>query len=698
MSSFFETKIESLRGVGPQKAEWLNKELGIFTFADLLEYYPFRHEDRTQFHQIADITEDMFAAQIVGRIVSVELIGSGVGKQRLVATFRDSSSHMELVWFQSITYFQKYLKLNAEYVVYGKPVWFGGNYSITHPEIELLNPNNSKKGYFQAIYSLTEKLRKRYIESKLISIWVKNLLDIADPYINETIPDSLLTKYRLVAKKNALRWLHVPKSQAELHQAQRRLKFEELFYNQLRLIKLSLVRKNDYAGQVFQKTALITEFYNNHLPFDLTGAQKRVIKEIFADLKSGKQMNRLIQGDVGSGKTIVAFISMLMAIDSGAQACMMAPTEILAQQHYANLKKYGDLLGVRIELLTGSSKKKDRAVIHEALLSGELKILVGTHALLEDIVQFKNLGLCVIDEQHRFGVAQRAKLWEKNKTFYPHMMVMTATPIPRTLAMTLFGDLDHSEIDEMPPGRKPIITVHRYDANRLKVFEFMRDELKKGRQIYMVFPLIEESEKLDLKNLYDGYESIERAFPGVPLSIVHGKMKPKDKEFEMQRFKKGETKIMVATTVIEVGVDVPNASVMVIESAQRFGLSQLHQLRGRVGRGADQSFCILMTDYKLSKDTQKRLQTMVQTENGFVISQVDLELRGPGDMGGTQQSGLIDLKIANLAKDEGILKIAREEAFKILKSDPNLEMPDHLPIKLHIDKIKNKELSWNRIS
>jgi ATP-dependent DNA helicase RecG len=697
MSSFFETKIELLRGVNTQKAEWLNKELGIFTFADLVEYYPFRHEDRTQFHKISEIKEDMYAAQIIGRIVSVEIVG-GLGKQRLVATFRDGTSHMELVWFQSISYFQKFLKPNAEYVIYGKPVWFGGNFSITHPEIDLLTSNNNKKGYFQSIYSLTEKLRKRYIDSKTINIWIKNLLDIADSHINETIPASLCTKYRLVPKNYALRWLHVPGSFEELHQAQRRLKFEELFYNQLRLIKLSLVRKNDYAGQIFLKTTLLTEFYSNHLPFDLTNAQKRVVKEIFEDLKSGKQMNRLIQGDVGSGKTIVAFIAMLMAIDGGAQACMMAPTEILAQQHYTNLKKFGDLLGVRIEILTGSSKKKERTIIHEALLGGDLKILVGTHALLEDIVQFKNLGLVVIDEQHRFGVAQRAKLWEKNKVFYPHMMVMTATPIPRTLAMTLFGDLDHSEIDEMPPGRKPIITVHKYDANRLKVFEFMRDELKKGRQIYIVYPLIEESEKLDLKNLLDGFESIERAFPGIPLSIVHGKMKPKDKEYEMQRFKKGETKIMVATTVIEVGVDVPNASVMVIESAQRFGLSQLHQLRGRVGRGADQSFCILMTDYKLSKDTQKRLDTMVQTENGFLISQVDLELRGPGDMSGTQQSGLVDLKIANLAKDEQILKVAREEAFKVLKQDPNLEMADHLPIKLHIDKIKNKELSWNRIS
>ena len=698
MTSFFDTKIEFLKGVGSQRAEMLNKELGIFTFGDLLEHYPFRHEDRTKFHRIADLNEDMFGAQIVGRIASIEMVGSGIGKQRLVAQFRDGSSHMELLWFQGIPYWQKNLRLNAEYIIYGKPNWFGGTYSITHPEIELVSPNTKPKGYFQSIYPLTEKLRKRFLESKTISIWIKNLLDIADPYINETLPQSLISKYRLVSKKTALRFLHIPNSFEELYQAQRRLKFEELFYNQLRLLKQNLVRKVDYAGQVFNKTKLITEFYSNHLPFDLTGAQKRVIKEIFGDLKSGKQMNRLIQGDVGSGKTIVAFISMLMAIDSGAQACLMAPTEILAQQHFNGLKKYGDLIGLNVVLLTGSSKKKEREIIHQGLLDGSINIIIGTHALLEDIVQFNNLGICVIDEQHRFGVAQRAKLWEKNKHIHPHIMVMTATPIPRTLAMTLFGDLDISEIDEMPPGRKPIKTVHRYDANVLNVFQFMRDEISKGRQIYVVFPLIEESAKLDLKNLMDGFESIERAFPDVALSIVHGKMKAKDKEYEMQRFKKGETKIMVATTVIEVGVDVPNASVMVIENAERFGLSQLHQLRGRVGRGADQSYCILMTSYKISKDTQKRIETMVTTENGFEISKVDLELRGPGDMAGTQQSGLVDLKIANLAKDEEILKIARENAREILLNDPNFELDDHLPIKIHIDKIKNKERSWSRIS
>ena len=697
MSSFFDTKIEFLKGVGAQRAELLNKELGIFTYGDLIEYYPFRHEDRSKFHYIRDLNEEMPAAQIKGRLTSIETIGSG-HKQRLVANFQDATGKMELLWFQGVNWFLKSLRINGEYIVYGKPTMFGGRFSITHPEVELINPAKDQSGYFMPVYSLTEKLRKKFIDSKLIASWQKNLLQIADPHISETLPKQIIEKYRLVPKNISLWWLHTPKNYDELHQSHRRLKFEELFYNQLKLISLSLVRKNEYSGQIFNQAGLITDFVSNHLPFELTGAQKRVLSEIYQDLKSGKQMNRLVQGDVGSGKTIVAFISMLAVIEGGAQACLMAPTEILAQQHFTNLKKFGDALGLEVAILTGSSKKKEREKIHASLLDGSLKILVGTHALLEDIVQFENLGLCVIHEEHRFGVAQRAKLWEKNKNFYPHMMVMTATPIPRTLAMTLFGDLDHSEIDEMPPGRKPIITVHRYDANRLTVFQFMRDELKLGRQIYIVYPLIEESEKLDLKNLQDGYESISRAFPGVPLSIVHGKMKPKDKEYEMQRFKKGETKIMVATTVIEVGVDVPNASIMVIENAERFGLSQLHQLRGRVGRGAEQSYCILITDYKLSKDTKVRLDTMVRTENGFEISQVDLELRGPGDLSGTQQSGLVDLKIANLAKDERILKVAREEAFEVLNVDPKFELPANLPIKNHISKIKNKELSWSKIS
>ena len=697
MASIFDTKIEYLKGIGGPRAELLNKELGIFTFGDLLEHYPFRYEDRTRFYKISELTDTLPAAQLVGKIKSVELVG-GKGKSRLVATFSDGVASMELVWFQGVSYFHKILQIGANYIVYGKPSLFGGIFSIQHPEIELYKSDRPLPKYFQPIYHLTDKLRKKFIESKTFTQWFRTLLPLVQEHIHETLPEFLLKKYKLVSKKEAYYYLHLPRSPLEQLHANRRLKFEELFYNQIKLISLSLVRKNEYAGQVFNKTTLLTKFYQDHLPFDLTGAQKRVIREIFGDLKSSRQMNRLVQGDVGSGKTIVAFICMLMAIDGGAQACMMAPTEILAQQHFSNLKKFADALELEIRLLTGSSTKKEREEIHQGLITGQIHILVGTHAVLEDVVQFQNLGLCVIDEQHRFGVAQRAKLWEKNKKFYPHMLVMTATPIPRTLAMTHYGDLDISEIDELPPGRKPIKTVHRFESSRLAVWGFMKEELAKGRQIYVVFPLIEESEKLDLKNLFDGYENIRAAFPEFAVSIVHGKMKPKDKDYEMQRFKKGETQIMVATTVIEVGVDVPNASVMVIESAHRFGLSQLHQLRGRVGRGAEQSYCILMTDYKLSADTRKRMETMVESENGFYISKVDLELRGPGDLSGTQQSGLVDLKLANLAKDEEILKIAREEAFTILQMDPSLSMPEHKAIQMHLSRIRNKSLSWSKIS
>ena len=697
MASIFDSKIELLNGMSSLKAELLNKELGIFTFGDLLEHYPFRYEDRTQFYKIKELSDTLPSAQIIGKISTVELV-QGKGRNRLVATLSDETGSMELVWFQGITYFQKFLKPGTNYLVYGKPAWFGGFYSIQHPEMEFYNSAKPLPAFYQAIYPLTEKLRKKYVDSKSFTIWIKSLLPQIEPYIKETLPASLVSKYRLVSKKTAYIYLHLPPNTEQQVQAIRRLKFEELFYNQLKLISLSLVRKNEFSGQIFQKTTLLTTFYKDHLPFDLTCAQKRVIREIFEDMKTGKQMNRLVQGDVGSGKTIVAFICMLMAIDGGAQACMMAPTEILAQQHFANLEKYCNLIDIPIKLLTGSSTKAERKEIHEGLLNGSLSILVGTHAVLEDIVQFQNLGLVVIDEQHRFGVAQRAKLWEKGSVSYPHMLVMTATPIPRTLAMTLYGDLDISEIDELPPGRKPIKTVHRYEANRLSVWGFLKDELQKGKQVYIVFPLIEESETLDLKNLFDGYEHIKIAFPNYAISIVHGRMKPKEKQYEMLRFKKNETQIMVATTVIEVGVDVPNASVMLIENAQRYGLSQLHQLRGRVGRGADQSYCILMTDYNISSDTRRRIETMVESENGFYISKVDLELRGPGDMAGTQQSGIVDLKLANLAKDEEILKIAREEAFAVLNEDPEIEMTDHLPIKLHLDQLKDKTLSWSRIS
>ncbi|MFN3851696.1 MAG: ATP-dependent DNA helicase RecG [Spirosomataceae bacterium] len=698
MTSFFDTKIERLRGVyPPQKAELLNTELQIFTYGDLLEHYPFRHEDRTSFHRINELREDMNAAQIKGRLRTFGRVGEG-NKERLTAEFTDGTGTIELTWFQSLTWVEKTLRVNGEYIVYGKPNSFNGRFQITHPEIDVITPENINGGGFQPIYPLTEKLRRKYIDSRQISKWMRTLLEQALPHVKETLPTSLVKKFRLISKADALYHIHLPINQEALRQAQRRLKFEELFYNQLRLIKQKLIRKVDYEGQVFTKTDLLTEFYSKHIPFDLTDAQKRVIREIFTDLKSGRQMNRLLQGDVGSGKTIVAFITMLIAIDNGAQACLMAPTEILSDQHYNNLKKFADMLDLKIVELTGSVGKKQRKVIEAGLADGSINIIVGTHALIEDWVQFKNLGLTIIDEQHRFGVAQRAKLWKKNEHIHPHVLVMTATPIPRTLAMTLYGDLDISIIDELPKGRKPIKTIHRYDSHRLQIFEFMRNEIRAGRQVYMVYPLIDENEKLELKNLIDGYESVSRAFPEYAVSIVHGKMGWKEKDYEMKRFIHQDTKIMVATTVIEVGVDVPNASVMVIENAERFGLSQLHQLRGRVGRGAEQSYCILVTGVKLSKDTRTRIDTMVRTNNGFEISEVDLQLRGPGDLSGTQQSGLIDLKVADLSKDGEILKIAREEAMAILEGDPDLESPENQPIKNHVNSLRANESNWSRIS
>ena len=696
-TNFFETDIQSLKGVGEKWALLLNKELNIFTFGDLLQHYPFRHEDRSQFHRISELNELLPGAQVKGRLKDWLITGEG-HKRRLVGTFTDGTGILELVWFHGISWFEKSLRRNADYIVYGKPTEFGGRYSITHPDIELLTAENANGGPMQAIYPLTETLRKRRLDSRAIGRMVKTLLDMATPHIRETLPGPLITKYRLVSKAEALWHIHLPPSLAHLHQATRRLKFEELFYNQLRLIKNKILQKNEFPGQVFDKVARVTEFYEKHLPFDLTNAQKRVLREIHQDFQSGRQMNRLLQGDVGSGKTIVAFIAMLMAIDNDAQACLMAPTEILADQHYQGLKVYADRLGINIGKLTGSTKKKARRVLHEELQDGSMQILVGTHALIEDEVQFKNLGFCVIDEQHRFGVAQRSKLWAKNEAIHPHIMVMTATPIPRTLAMTLYGDLDISVIDELPAGRKPIKTVHRYDAHRATLFGFLKDEIAKGRQVYIVYPLIEESEKMDLKDLTDGYESISRSFPEVPLSILHGRMKPQDKDYEMARFVKNETKIMVATTVIEVGVNVPNASVMVIENAERFGLAQLHQLRGRVGRGAEQSYCILMTDFKLSQDTRKRLETMCRTNNGFEISEVDLELRGPGDLTGTQQSGIMDLIIADLAKDGAILKEARLSAEAILDADPDLVTPPHAAIRGHLDSLRATDTNWSRIS
>lgn len=698
MSNFFQSKIEFLKGIGPQKAALLNTELRLFTFGDLIQYYPFRYDDRSEFLKIADINEELNSVQLKGQIKSIALVGGGKAK-RLVADFRDETGSIELVWFQGIKWVSKAIATNVDYVVFGKPSLYGRKFNIAHPEVEPLTPSSTSKG-LQPVYNTTEKLKSGFLDSRGIAKLQQKLVESALPHIKETLPDNLISKFRLISKKEAVANIHFPSNSNMLLKAQQRLKFEELFYIQLKLLRQKNQRKAEFRGLVFKNTASLNLFYNNHLPFDLTDAQKRVIREIYKDMCSGKQMNRLLQGDVGSGKTIVAFICMLIAIDNEAQACLMAPTEILADQHYRGLKEFADLMGISIGKLTGSSKTSERRVIHEGLESGELKIIIGTHALLEDVVKFKNLGLCVIDEQHRFGVAQRAKLWKKNAEVHPHVLVMTATPIPRTLAMTLYGELDISVIDQLPSGRKPIRTEHRFEKDRLVVFGFMKKEIELGRQVYVVYPLIEESETMDFKNLMEGFEAIERAFPQYKgaVSIVHGKMKADAKDYEMARFVKGETKIMVATTVIEVGVNVPNASVMVVENAERFGLSQLHQLRGRVGRGAEQSYCILMTGVKLGKESRMRMETLVRTNNGFEIADVDLKMRGPGDLAGTQQSGVLDLLISDLSHDALILTKAREAAIEILEQDPELTKPENRNIKTHIDSLNKHTVNWSRIS
>ncbi|MEO5601105.1 MAG: ATP-dependent DNA helicase RecG [Cyclobacteriaceae bacterium] len=697
MSGFFDTPIEYLKGVGPLRAALLNKELNIFTFGDLIQHYPFRYEDRTRFYTIREVHTEMPVVQLKGKITGKEMTGAGP-KRRMVCYFTDGTGEMELVWFQGISWVAEKIKPGVEYVVFGKPSKYGSRFSIAHPDIEVPSTTPEKSGSLQPIYSLSEKLRSRRIDSKALSKFIQDLLAISQEKIRETLPEKLIHDQKFLSKKESVYSIHFPKNQEILNRARQRLKFEELFYIQLRLLKLKLVRKAKYRGIILNDASLVREFYGAHLPFDLTKAQKKVIKEIYADLKTGKQMNRLLQGDVGSGKTIVGFICMLLAVGSDTQCALMAPTEILAHQHFNNLSKYADKMHVTTALLTGSTKKKARKEIHEGLKIGGLQILIGTHALIEEEVQFKKLGLAIIDEQHRFGVSQRSKLWQKNEDVYPHVLVMTATPIPRTLAMTLYGDLDVSVIDELPAGRKPIKTIHKFDAHRLEVNQFLREQMASGRQVYIVYPLIEESEKVDLKHLMDGYESACRAFPDIAISILHGKMKPLAKDYEMARFVKGETKIMVATTVIEVGVDVPNASVMVIENAERFGLSQLHQLRGRVGRGAAQSFCILMTDYKLGKDSKVRIETMARTNNGFEIAEMDLKLRGPGDLMGTQQSGVLDLLIADLAQDGEILKDARAEAIAVLEKDPELQLSIHKVIKNQIDSSRKNVVNWSRIS
>lgn len=703
--NLLETPIEYLKGVGPQRGDLLRKELSIHKYGDLLNLYPNRYIDRTQYYKINQLTNSNSEVQIVGKIIHIKTVEQGKGKSRLVATFVDDTGQMELVWFQGQKWIRESLKLNVVYVIFGKITQFGATFNMAHPELELLETHKSSlRSAMQPVYPSTEKLNNKGINSKVISKLMQQLFLETQALFSETLPQSIIDELKLIPKNAALFNIHFPKSQDLLAKAQFRLKFEELFFIQLQLISKNLIRKHKIKGQPFEKVGTnFTNFYNNHLPFELTNAQKKVLKEIRNDLGSHAQMNRLLQGDVGSGKTIVALMCMLLAKDNGFQSCLMAPTEILATQHYNGLVELlnneNKSLNINIKLLTGSTKTSDRKLLHEELENGTLDILIGTHAVLEDKVQFQNLGLVIIDEQHRFGVEQRSKLWRK-ASIPPHVLVMTATPIPRTLAMSLYGDLDISVIDELPPGRKPIQTVHRYDSHRLQVWKFLKDEIAKGRQIYIVYPLIQESEKMDFKDLMDGYVSISRDFPlpHYSISMVHGKMKPADKEAEMKRFAEGKTNIMIATTVIEVGVNVPNASVMVIESAERFGLSQLHQLRGRVGRGADQSYCILMTGFKLSEDTKTRLETMVRTNDGFEIAEVDLKLRGPGDIMGTQQSGVLNLQIADLVKDRDILQVARHIAIRVLKEDPSMSKPEHAKMKEIFIELTKKKNIWNYIS
>ncbi|RVT74952.1 ATP-dependent DNA helicase RecG [Flavobacterium sufflavum] len=695
------TPIEYLKGVGPSRGELLRKELGIHKYADLLNFYPNRYMDRTRYYKINELQNNVAEVQIIGKIINIKTVEFAKGRKRLVATFIDDTGQMELVWFQGHKWIRESLKLNQIIVIFGKCTSFNGMYNMAHPEIELWSEHEqSLRSAMQPVYPSTETLTNRGISNRVINKMMQQLFLETQALFTETLPDYLTQELKLIPKNAALFNIHFPKSADALAKAQFRLKFEELFFIQIQLIMKNLIQKHKIKGHPFTKVGdFFNEFYQNHLPFELTNAQKRVIKEIRTDMGTNAQMNRLLQGDVGSGKTIVAFMSMLLAMDNGFQACLMAPTEILANQHFIGLSELSKKLNLNIKILTGSTKTSDRKIIHEELENGSLQILIGTHALLEDKVKFHSLGLAIIDEQHRFGVEQRSRLWKKND-IPPHILVMTATPIPRTLAMSLYGDLDISVIDELPPGRKPIQTVHRYDSNRLKIWKFLRDEIALGRQIYIVYPLIQESEKMDYKDLMDGYESISRDFPlpDYAVSIVHGKMKPADKDAEMKRFSEGKTNIMVATTVIEVGVNVPNASVMIIESAERFGLSQLHQLRGRVGRGAEQSYCILITSHKLSSDSKTRMETMVRTNDGFEIAEVDLKLRGPGNLMGTQQSGVLNLQIADIVKDREILSLARAHALKILSDDAPLQKPEHSILRAVYMELTKKKNIWNYIS
>jgi len=690
--------IKYLQGVGPQRAAMLNKELNIFSLRDLLYYFPYKYVDRSRLYYIHEIDGNMPYIQLKGQILSFETIGEG-RQRRLVAHFSDGTGVIDLVWFQGIKYLMGRYKAHEEYIVFGKPTVFNGRINVAHPDIDPVKDLTLSTMGLQPYYNTTEKMKRAGLNSHALEKLMNNAFALLQGTLPETLSTHLVEKHRLMSLDEALRNIHFPQSPEKLRHAQYRLKFEELFYVQLNILRYTKDRQRKYRGLVFERVGeVFNTFYAQNLPFQLTGAQKRVIKEIRKDMGSGRQMNRLLQGDVGSGKTLVALMSMLIALDNGYQACMMAPTEILAAQHYETIRQFLFGMNVRVELLMGSVKGKKREEILKGLLTGEVHILIGTHAVLEDTVNFASLGMVVIDEQHRFGVAQRAKLWAKN-TCPPHVLVMTATPIPRTLAMTLYGDLDVSVIDELPPGRKPIQTIHQFDNRRASLYAGIRKQIGEGRQIYIVYPLIKESEKIDIKNLEEGYEHVCAEFPECKVSKVHGQMKPAEKDAEMQRFVNGETQIMVATTVIEVGVNVPNASVMVIENAERFGLSQLHQLRGRVGRGADQSYCILVTSYKLSEETRKRLEIMVQTNDGFEIAEADLKLRGPGDLEGTQQSGVVfDLKIADIAKDGQLLQHVREIALKVIENDPAGILPENEVLWRQLQALRKTNVNWAAIS
>ena len=696
MSKLNSIEIKYLTGVGPKRAEVLNKQLDIYNYHDLLHYYPQKYIDRSKIYKISELAGDLNYVQLKGRFIIFNTLGEGA-KTRLQALFSDGTGTMEVVWFQRIKHIKETYVTGKEYILFGRPTLFNGKYNLAHPEIEVYSETNQPCG-IRGIYSLTETARKRGITSNTIYTLVKNLFSKVN-YIGETLPQSVIKSHNLMPLKEALMNVHMPESMVKMEEARRRLKFEELFYVQMNIFKYTQQRNSQVKGNIFGRIGeKFNDFFFNVLPFPLTNAQKRVLREIRTDVGSGRQMNRLLQGDVGSGKTIVAMMSALMAVDNGFQACIMAPTEILATQHYESLSEFGEKIGVRIELLTGSTKEAKRKVIHAGLMSGEVNILIGTHAVIEDTVNFAHLGLVIIDEQHRFGVAQRAKLWKKSLV-PPHILVMTATPIPRTLAMTIYGDLEVSVINELPPGRKPVATSLLFENNRNRINEAIRSQLNEGRQIYIVYPLIQESEKSDLKSLEEGYKQTVQTFKEYKVGFVHGKMKPAEKDEQMQKFASNETQILVATTVIEVGVNVPNATVMVIENAERFGLSQLHQLRGRVGRGADKSYCILVSKYEIASDTRKCLEIMTHTTDGFKIAEADMQMRGPGDIEGTQQSGIaFNLKIANLASDGLLISVTREAAKEVIEDDPNFTKPENKIVELQLQERFSKSIDWSRIS